>query len=539
VIHPNESYTIALDFADGPGSYTGKIKYLSSDPNLFSISSEGVITTGPNYNASATIAIILENGSILSGIMTVVQTINVPYGGYALKSVLETSTIVSEGFMRRISVTLIGLDNSVNVWNLKKLTYEMNDAGGTGSTVTPGGWFHAGTTGTAIVTATAENEDGNLFTGTVTVTVLGTPTSEEQPYVSVSTNWTALDPAPAYAGGDGTEANPYLISSVRQFKKLAADIELLGSVDATYQKYFELTTDLDFSDDNTVTSSLIGYFYGTFDGGGHVIKNLEIDATGKSAASIFNSLSYGEIKNLGREGGRIFDTGTTSSAVAAGIVHTITNGKLSNCYNSSSIENTYRGGGLVYSLNNGSIENCYNTGNITVNVRSGGLVGSVLGGGGTVYINNCYNLGDVTLSGNSVGALVGITNNPAGNKQILNMNDCFNFGNMTMGSSGNDIGSVVGAFDSSLYIEMNAINVYSRPDVASANNGAIPKSNQPIGWWAAGSDLLINMVLPNNPTLKEDPKYSLDYSRSAAFAAELGGAFEAADGRSPKLTWEK
>jgi hypothetical protein len=39
--------------------------------------------------------------------------------------------------------------------------------------------------------------------------------------------------------------------------------------------------------------------------------------------------------------------------------------------------------------------------------------------------------------------------------------------------------------------------------------------------------------------MKEDAKYTLEYSQSAAFAAELGSAFVITPGRAPKLSWEK
>jgi hypothetical protein len=53
-------------------------------------------------------------------------------------------------------------------------------------------------------------------------------------------------------------------------------------------------------------------------------------------------------------------------------------------------------------------------------------------------------------------------------------------------------------------------------------------------------DLYIqNTLLQNNLTMTEDAKYTLDYSKSAAFAAELGSAFKVAEGRTPKLAWEK
>jgi hypothetical protein len=314
------------------------------------------------------------------------------------------------------------------------------------------------------------------------------------------------------------------------------DIALLGSTEATWQKYFELTTDLDFSKDETVTSSMIDAFYGTFDGKGHVIKDLNIDVTGKLNISIFHSLSYGEIKNLGREGGRIFDLGTTPTAIVAGIVLT-SKGKLSNCYNSSSIENTYRGGGLVYEMNDGGIiENCYNTGDIAVNVRSGGLVGSVLFGGGIVSIKNSYNFGNVILSDQYAGGLIGVINNATGNDQTLNMNNCFNFGKIVIGANIDRVGSILGLFNSSSNI--NATRVYSRPDVAFANNGEVPKSNQPIGWLSTAQESLKNAILLANPAMGENDRYSLEYSQTPAFAAELGDAFKHAPGRTPKLAWE-
>jgi hypothetical protein len=61
-------------------------------------------------------------------------------------------------------------------------------------------------------------------------------------------------------------------------------------------------------------------------------------------------------------------------------------------------------------------------------------------------------------------------------------------------------------------VEINATNVYSKPNVVSVNNGTL-KPNQPIGWaGTVGQNLINNTILPANPTLKEDAKYSLEYS---------------------------
>jgi hypothetical protein len=86
-------------------------------------------------------------------------------------------------------------------------------------------------------------------------------------------------------------------------------------------------------------------------------------------------------------------------------------------------------------------------------------------------------------------------------------------------------------------VEVNATNVYSRPDVVSANG--VLKPNQPIGWSGTSAGNLKIAILDANPTLGENANYTLDYSKSAAFATELGDAFKYATGHTPKLAWEK
>jgi hypothetical protein len=360
-----------------------------------------------------------------------------------------------------------------------------------------------------------------------------------------------LEPAPAYGGGDGTEANPYQISSIRQFKKLAVDIQLLGSVEATYQKYFDLTVDLDFSADKTVKQTLIGPFMGTLDGKGHLIKNLDMDVSGKFGVSVFGSLGYGEIKNLGREKGHI--TGVDGSNVAGLVYEINSGGKLRNCYNSSDITVFRIASGLVCLLTTDAVvENCYNTGNVTT---SGGTTGTQAAGlvlaeniGGTATIINSYNAGNIKGL-DRVGGIVGLLNTPNLKKLIFNMSNCFNFGEVTITNNNDIVGSIIGAtvyeaagigYESAdpLY-EVNATNVYSRPGVASANNGNVPKPNQPIGWMDPNGMNQKDDILAANPTLGENEKYTIEYSKSADFVPELGGAFKYAPGRTPKLAWEK
>mgnify|MGYP003500397463 FL=1 len=99
--------------------------------------------------------------------------------------------------------------------------------------------------------------------------------------------------ASAYAGGDGSKANPYLISNADQLAKLAADV---NSGINTFGKYYKLAADIVVYE-NVMSNStadlraggkypnftLIGdyssetdykAFKGTFDGDGHVISGI-------------------------------------------------------------------------------------------------------------------------------------------------------------------------------------------------------------------------------------------------------------------------
>jgi hypothetical protein len=80
-VHPNEGYQMELDFADGrtyPGTYEGKIKFISSNSDVVTVNETGFITTGPDRDRSAIIVMILEDGSISSPtITTILKTTSV------------------------------------------------------------------------------------------------------------------------------------------------------------------------------------------------------------------------------------------------------------------------------------------------------------------------------------------------------------------------------------------------------------------------------------------------------------------------------
>ena len=143
-------------------------------------------------------------------------------------------------------------------------------------------------------------------------------------------------------------------------------------------------------------------FAGTFDGNGHVIKNLTIDNASVSYQGLFGrTAKKSVIKNLGIEGGSISGNG------AVGVLVGMSYSTISNCYTTGDVVAAAgSAGGLVGDMYEGSINNCYATGDVNaIGSAVGGLVGSS-------YTNcptkSCYATG--TVSGDSqVGGLIGHT----------------------------------------------------------------------------------------------------------------------------------
>jgi len=250
--------------------------------------------------------------------------------------------------------------------------------------------------------------------------------------------------AEAYGSGSGTEVSPYLISTQAHFMEMAADSEDLSTYGQNI--HFKLVADLDFSG-STYTGALVtpypstSTFYGTFDGNGHVLRNITIHA-GVSTNDynynfgVFATIS-GTVKNLGVENFQITsDSSSTPLWTAGPICGTLSQGTVENCYARGSVsaptnsfivgglcgyagisgstlvrrsrssvslvcgkECNYIGGlmGIVYPQ--AEIQECFASGSVTVNAGLNGKY-SIFAGGfcgrnwGT--IGNCYASGAIT-----------------------------------------------------------------------------------------------------------------------------------------------
>ena len=154
-------------------------------------------------------------------------------------------------------------------------------------------------------------------------------------------------------------------------------------------------------------------FTGTFDGSGHITRNLTNSTTsGVTFIGLFGYTCNAAIRNLGIENINLYAGRIATGICAGGLVGDMDSGTITNCYNTSTITSSSalesHAGGLS-GMMNGTITCCYNTRAITASsgrsfAEAGGLAGRYYGS-----ISKCYSTGPVFAIGTYVykGGLVG------------------------------------------------------------------------------------------------------------------------------------
>ncbi len=222
----------------------------------------------------------------------------------------------------------------------------------------------------------------------------------------------------SFESGTGEVNNPYEISNAEQLMQIGSDLSLM-------KKSFILTSDIDLdpnlpgcrvfhraviahsvdkdrnseSDDLIVRAGRVTVtaFQGTFNGNGHTIRNMTIDAAGGKCIGLFGYLGdEAVINDLMIERARV--TGERHVGVFAGI----NNGTVSYCSSSGSVSGDNRVGGLI-GTSRGRVACCKSKTRITGKRMVGGLIGHVLS---KSYIIDCQSKGDVTGESN-IGGLIG------------------------------------------------------------------------------------------------------------------------------------
>ena len=292
----------------------------------------------------------------------------------------------------------------------------------------------------------------------------------------------------AFAGGTGTESDPYQIADGAQLAYLASEVNKGQPYE---NSYFVLTADIDLANHdwtpigNSFSDALFGgtdyhLFAGNLDGKGHTIFNISIGTENAPLESDVFGLfgaTGGKISNLNLDGITIYGTAKNVSGYIIGLAGALAgsaSGPIENCHvaNLSMTMNTpdsgtaaaYWIGGLVGALDGSQhIEECSASG--TIKERSGkGSIGGLIGELGKAA-KITYSHADVALDvkpdyygGANVGGLIGKGNGENDPETVIS--NCYATGNVTGGAySGGFAGSLWG---------LNIKNCYATGDVTGA-----------------------------------------------------------------------
>ena len=265
----------------------------------------------------------------------------------------------------------------------------------------------------------------------------------------------------AFTEGSGTKEDPWRIENAEQLAYLAQQV----NNGTNYRgKHFRLVSDLDLRGNEWTPIGTEGnLFWGGFDGGGHTITGMTITGKENSYVGLFGecrnfTAASSYIKSVTVKGANISGKSFVGAIAGAGA-------NISDCY---SIENTIYAsrcvGGVCGSLI-GKISGCYNSSSVSGISTAGGIMGSASyeGNDGNGVVEYCYNIGTVTVSeqDSSVGGITGASANR------YDISNCLNCGKIT--GNGKNVGGIAGSTDSNY---MNFIgNCYYNSDLNNAGVG--------------------------------------------------------------------
>jgi len=199
----------------------------------------------------------------------------------------------------------------------------------------------------------------------------------------------------------GTDTNPFIITTEAQLRQI-------GTTGYPLSAHYKLEEDITLTSNWT---TIAGTFTGTFDGNGHVIRNL----TGTNG--LFNEVS-GTVKDLGLDNVNINSTLMTMGAITRTLS---SGGNISGCFVTGSVTSASSRVGGIVGANSGTIENSYSTANVSSSsTGAGGIAGENFSGS---IIRYCYATGNIAAT-NFGGGIVGyissgtVTNCAALNLQI-------------------------------------------------------------------------------------------------------------------------
>ncbi|MDR1762393.1 MAG: DUF4302 domain-containing protein [Dysgonamonadaceae bacterium] len=346
---------------------------------------------------------------------------------------------------------------------------------------------------------------------------------------------------PVTPPGDGTDASPYLVSSIAHLMSMSVNLTAV----------YKLVADIDL---NGEIWNPAGPFTGKLYGDNHIIKNIDINTTDQKVG-LFSELGADAYIEGVRIAGSIVSNALNAYAGSiAGHINGA-NVTIKNCGNTASVSaprgTTAYVGGIVGYINkdNALITGCYNKGEVSGGVYVGGIVGRPANAQNTVTISNCYSDANISSSVTSAyaGGIIGYMYN--GGSGYYTIENCYATGTVTNSGNGSAVGIAGRAWNSANTIIQHNVALQSALSGSSSNTVAILGSNVNTGTKEnfSSTEMLLNGVLITHPATvaeKNGAAVTPAEAKTAAwYAAKLPSwdftnVWKITEGNYPVLKWE-
>ncbi len=250
--------------------------------------------------------------------------------------------------------------------------------------------------------------------------------------------WNGTDIATGYAGGTGTEADPFKISTAAQLAFLATEAEF----SASSEKFYVLTGDINLGDFpwNPIGTTKDLPFKGTFDGQGYTISGLTCiieDVSSSTYAGLFGGISGATIKNLTVSGTKVM-----AKYAGAIVGYSVNGSRIVNCTSKLDCIDGVTIGGIAGRMQDAGAEILFCTNETPIKPLVGSaasgdhFMGGIVGAGGGLTISYCANKADITCdiegtpaaSHYHVGGIIGVH---GASSSPVDVKYCYNLGNIS------------------------------------------------------------------------------------------------------------
>lgn len=225
-----------------------------------------------------------------------------------------------------------------------------------------------------------------------------------------STGW-AQEIADGFAGGDGTEENPYQISNAAELAYLASIVNSQTAIPE--YKYYKLTDNINLGYNEWVPIGLYGndtqLFYGSFDGNGFTISDIYMTEARENYVGLFGYVKDSEIKNLTITGA-IENVSSANVLNIGGIAGYTGNTNVSDCNAlyftvsglSAEINSTYSRAGCMIGMAMGGLISDCKANECSINLKAGNFDAGIVVGQAKADVKNS----SVTASENGLFSTV-------------------------------------------------------------------------------------------------------------------------------------